>query len=566
MLDLKKKEFTGISLEDDVLRIATIAISKGKVIVTRVQTAKLVESLVKPEDTTAEDDLDVLTEDDETIFGIDENSLGGSSLDEESINDWDMAEDGTGTGALEDTNGSLLAGILGVINNRAASVSLGIPLGNTYFQVINDLDIKKTGKRKLKKDLHDRLEALYGHVVSDDQMNYQTREDGSLLMTSIEAEIPTLRLIDEALPLYSGKAFVRDIVAEEAALVGLVRANYELLDHQYTCIVHVEDMSTHVIFMHGKEFHSILPIIAEGNKTTRVVRTIFSKILFEVDRGKIPTLDRIVLTGDTVNGKLTTFLSDQFLDVEVTPFEYDGNRFEVDEQVGEEYREYLKAIGTAWSAADIPENAYLKLSLIPKYVQVRQQVFKLAWHGFILLAMIALTPVFLNQVYQNRSQTISENQQQILRLDQLIKENRAVADVVDRLSAEYATLSTQVSLLDTLSINSLRWSKTLQIMNNTAESTNSVWFTSVQADNEKMLIQGISLYRDRIPKVSNSFGTAIIQQVIERDLRGLTVYDFTLLVTSTTRDERIFRPEKVTAPDDLLLLRESTTTVGTIEQ
>jgi hypothetical protein len=566
VFDLKNKEFTGVSLDDDLLRIATIAVSKGKVIVKRVQTAKLVAPLGNTEQSETDEDIGETPEDDEAIFGIEEAATVAKSLDANAIDDWDMADDGSGSDVLQDSNGSLFAGVLTAIDPKSISVGLGIPFGNSYLQAVNDVDLKKTSKRKLKKDLHDRLEALYGHVVSDEQMTYQVRDDGTLLLASIESEIPTLRLFDEALPMYPGKAIIRDIIADEAILIGLIRANYELLDHQYTCIVHVEDKTTHVIFMHGKEFHSILPIIAEGNKTTRVVRTIFSKILFEVDRGKVPTLDRIVLTGDTVNGKLITFLTDQFIDVEVTPFEFNGNIFEVDEEVTEDYRKYLKAIGTAWSAADVSDNKFLKIPLIPKYVQVRQQVLKLAWHGFILLALIAITPLLLNQVYLEKSQAINDNQQQIQRLDQQIRENRAIAQVVDKLSAEYATYSTQVALLDTLSINSLRWSRTLRIMNNTAETTNSVWFTSVQADNNRLLIQGVSLYRDRIPRVSNSFGTAIIQQVIERDLRGFTVYEFTLLVTRTTNDPHIFRPEKVTAPDDLLLLRENPTTRGTIEQ
>lgn len=566
MFDLRKKEITGISFEDDVIRMANILVHKDRIVVKRVQSAKLVQPLYKPEAEGADDELGLAQETDDEIFGLDDDELSGKKpLEDELSDNWDMAEVGGGDSELEESNGSLLSGIFTAFNPKSSSLSLGIPFGNTYLQNISDVNLKKTSKRKLNIDLHDRLEALYGHPITDDQMVYQQVGESNLLLASIEAEIPTLRLVDEAIPFYNGKIFVRDIVADEAVLIGLVRANYELLDHQYTCIVHVEEKSTHIIFIHGTEFHSILPIIAEGSKTNRVVRTIFSKILFEVDRGQIPTLDRIILTGSTVDGKLTTFLADQFLDVEVSPFEYDGNYFEIDEEIEGDYRDYLKPIGIAWSAAKTPEGKFLDLSLVPKYVQTRQQVFKLAWHGIILLFLIAMTPIILNQMYQERSATLAEKEQQILRIDQQLRETRAIANMVDRLSAEYTQYETKVKLLDTLSHNTLKWSRTLRIINNSTENVNSLWFTSFQADNNNVILQGISLYRDRIPKISNSFGNATIQQVVERELRGLTVYEFTLIIASVTNDPNIFRPEKVKAPENLLLLQETGETSGVLQ-
>ncbi|HAC14623.1 MAG TPA: hypothetical protein DCE78_01580, partial [Bacteroidetes bacterium] len=376
--------------------------------------------------------------------------------------------------------------------------------------------------------------------------------------------IPALKLVDDATPFYKGKLGVRDIIPEESLLIGLVRANYEILEHQYTSIVHVEDQTTRIIFMHGREFHSILPEITEGSNSNKVVNTIFSKILFEVDRGKIPTLDRIIITGSTVQGSLQQFLTEQFLDVEISAFEFSGDKVEVLETVAGEYKKYKMAIGAAWAALDTQRKDFLPLSFVPKYVLTRQQVFKLSWHGYLLLGLIAATPLLLNTFYIQKRDIIQDNTYTISQINQQTEQVLIIANEVDRLATEFTMFDNQVKLLDTLSYNSLKWSRTLGVVNAASQSIEGYWLRSVQSSDENLIIQGTSLHRDRIPQLSNQFETAIIQQVTERDYRGVTVYDFTILVTQVVSDYRFFKPDPIELPEDLLKLQEISAT-GTIE-
>jgi len=566
VFDLNKRIFTGISLDDDQLRIAKVSVIKDKLHVLKLQTVRLVEPVfgsAKEDDDSLDDAAE--EEDGDSIFGLDDTPPAPLGGDDPDMDTWDMAEQGVSDEFRQETNVELITALLSDQGVKNANLGLCIPFGATYIQAFGDLDAKKLGKRKLLKELNDRLEALYGHPVTSDQLRYSLRPDGKILVASIEQSIPTIKLIDDAISAYSGKIFVRDVSSEELMLISMVRANYTLADHEYTCIVHTEEQSTRVLFMKGTEFHSILPVIAEGRKTTRVLRTIFSKILFEVDRGKIPTLDRIIVTGDSIDGRLTNFLAEQFMDVVVDDFIYNPEKFETDESIKFIDPMYLKAIGAAWAISGNSRADFLDLNFVPKYVQTRQQVFKLEWHGFILLTLIALVPVFFNYQYQTRKQSIQASQQQMQLLDQQIVETRTIAESVDRLMAEFNGYNTSVTLLDTLSYNALKWSRSLRMINAASENINSVWFTNFQSDGERLVLQGATLYRDRIPRISNAFSNATIQQVVEREERGIIVYEFVLLVHQIVRDESIFRPEKIRAPEDLLLLRENTTAQGVIQ-
>lgn len=567
MFDLNKRIFTGISLDDDQLHIAQVQVVGDKLQLQRLQTVKLVEPIYgQISASTDDDDLTAIPEEDsDSIFGLDESAPPPVVLADADMETWDMAEQGVADAFQIDSNANLLSSVLASADTRNVNLGLCIPFGSTYLQLVSDLDAKKLGKRKLLKELQDRLEALYGHPVTPDHVRYQVKADGKILVASIEQEVPTVKLIDDAEKTIPSKVFVRDVSSEELTLMALVRTNYTLAEHEYTCIVHTEEQSTRVMFMKGPEFHSILPVIAEGRKTTRVLRTIFSKILFEVDRGKIPTLDRIVITGDTVDGRLTNFLAEQFIDVVVDDFLYNPDKFETVAGITEIDPLYIKAIGAAWAASGFSRSDFPDLGFIPKYVLTRQQVFKLEWHGFILLTLIALVPLYFNYQFQNLRQNVQAAQQQIQGLDQQISETRTIAETVDRLTADFTGYNTQVALLDTLSANTLRWSRTLRMINAATENISSIWFTNFQSDGQRLILQGSTLYRDRIPSISNAFHIASIQQVTEREERGIIIYDFTLLVHQIVRDEAMFRPEKVRAPEDLLLLRENPSTQGVIQ-
>jgi type II secretory pathway component PulF len=145
---------------------------------------------------------------------------------------------------------------------------------------IQSIDMRQVFMYKVEKE---------GKVLNGEQEAY-TKEELEKVLIKLGYKVKSINKqlfdIKPSIPNDEIVNFIR-LSGEELMLISMVRANYSLADHEYTCIVHTEEQSTRVLFMKGTEFHSILPVIAEGRKTTRVLRTIFSKILFEVDRGKI---------------------------------------------------------------------------------------------------------------------------------------------------------------------------------------------------------------------------------------------------------------------------------------
>jgi Tfp pilus assembly protein PilN len=549
MFELKSKLTTGVSLEDDKLRVATVTFNKGKMKVMRLNTVTLVTPVRKGGASTINQPLvsDQPIEPSSLLLDLDDDM--GSAPPKPSVpsidGDFDMSKDIAIEGIDIESNASQMAEILNGEDSKSVNIALNIPIGESYFQVVSDINHKKLGKKKTHKELKERVTAYYGQMVSDDQVRYYVRDDGTLFVASIGTSIESLDILDSALPIYMGKVNVREIIPDEAVLVGLTRANYKLQDQQYTCIIHAEDSRTAVLFLQGKRVHTILPVINEGRNNPKFVRTVFSKILFEIDRGKIPTLDQVIITSDTPDEQMGNYLREQFIDIDVEAFQFNPDIFEIDEtiEIGE-LQDHLRAIGVAWAAGAGSESDFPGLSFVPERVLLRQQVFKLGWHGYVLLAIIALFPLVFNYRFQNISTEYDANQQTIDFLDTQIAETKPIADTVDQFMADFNDYSARLGLLDDLSAETQKWSTTLTMVNKSTQEIRSIWIRSLASQpTGGILIQGSSLSRDRIPMISESFENAVILSVQERDGRP-TVFDFTLLVTKIVADESIFNPPR----------------------
>lgn len=544
---MARKEYIGLSLQGRELRIAVVEAVTKQIAVKRLFTTELpLDTGTGPSAGPGESDAQPEVDDIEDLLGI---KSAEPEKPADTDDEWDMTEDGVGDGFRADTNELVLANLLTGFNPKSAQVALTVPAGQSLFQIFADADYRKRKKKDIQELIHDRLFSTYGRDITANNYAHTIRDaDGALLLSSMEGSNALLNLVDMTTTVFPGKLAIRDIKPEELYLVALVRANYQILDTEYTVLIHILDRQTHIIILHGTKMVGILPVIPEGSKSSRVMKTIFSKLLFELDRGQLPTIDRIILTGDDLKGKALSFLEEQFMEVRIGRLELDPMKVTLPSDFAEDPTPYASAIAAAWSATGRDSVLFPKISLIPAYVLTRQAVFKLAWHGYILLLLIAGSPFMFNQAYQSKAARYEELKTEVSTLTAQISESRILSTVVDQLNAEIGMLTVNTNLLDTLAKNTQLWSYTLSMLNARVAEMRGVWIQNIQYDDRGLIIQGYSLNRERIPMVSNLFAHATIQQVLEVTERTALYYEFAIQVHKIAPNETLTSPLPVEPP------------------
>jgi len=547
------KEYIGLALQDDIIRVARMRIDGKKLKLVKLDRFSLVEKIKTDYQSEALEDNDQEVsfedEDADSIFGLEE---GAQEAEEEEINfddldDLDEESDDLSLDMVEETesaqsNELLMYNILSGIDPKKVHIGLNIPAGNTIFQVIRDTDFNEIKKKDLVQDLEEKLESIYGMAKSTDNYSYEIREDGSLLLGSVDDESVTLQLVNGAREFYNGKITVEEIIPDEMSLAGLVRANYELHPDEITGIIQFGKQSCRVVFMKGEEVWLVSPIINEGTEKKSFLNTVFSKILFQLDTGEVPNLDRILLANNTTGEKAVTFFRDNFPDIHVENLRLREDFIDSENVDEGSLPSFTTAIGTALAASKTKEDYFPDLSFIPKYVVDRQKIFQLQWHGMLILFLIFLTPITFNYFYNQNARKISSLSNNLNRMKDQIQRITPTVNKTNELSQNLSILKKKLTMLDTLSRGSKEWTVKFNMLDRGIKQVKSSWISSLSESNKGTFVQGYTLYRNRIPKIVNIFDEATLLSVDDEEMRDNTVYKFSILVEKFAQSDSIYSP------------------------
>lgn len=575
---LQNKTYTGIVVEGDSLKIARVKLAGKKVSLVSLDQVRLVEPLKRQRREKAEPEMDTdvfggadeSLDDDDIIFGLDDDNdddeLGELDLEnfEDDLDDLDFDDLDEGSEEIVDTdmvdesetpssNELLLYNLFNSGDANRVDLGLSIPAGQTIFQILKDVDFSETKKKDLQVIVDDRLDALHGASKGDDYYSYSVRDDGALLLTSIDDEPQILTLINRTLELYNGKLFIHKVLPDEILLLGLIRANYDLDANSITGVVQFGENSTRIIFLKGNQLWIVSPIITESIKSQRFLNTVFSKILFQLDTGEVPNLDRLIICNNSLGDEAVEFFEERFQDVDVAEFKFSEDFIEAEHINPSSISSFTTAIGAAWAASGHQKEVLPKISFLPSYVDDRQKIFKLQWHGFLLLLLILLTPIVGNHFYTQNAADIDRLQSEISTLDAQIRSLEPTVQRYNQISNELSQIQSKLTLLSELNQGTLRWSTNLNLINRGVEDVNSLWLTDMRpVQNNNIELVGYALYRNRIPQLANTFNDVTLLNVTSQLIREQEVYQFEYVIKTFFEDEGIYTPESVQGIRELI--------------
>ncbi|MGM0739114.1 MAG: PilN domain-containing protein [Bacteroidota bacterium] len=556
---MKKKDFIGLALDKNKIYTAHLTRAKGRLELVDVETMELpeiVESQARPRLSDFQPREAKSPGDDDVLFGLDDDTGDFESIDLDEFTGSETEEDDetrVGEGSEEQSNEQVLSNFFTNFGKRSLQLGVNIAHGKTIFQPLEAVDLKKMKKKEQKEYVAQLLSPMYDQEVTEDQYAWEVDEQGDGWLISYDNDHSFLSLIDLADITYDGSVSIREMMSDEIIWTGMVRSHYELSDDQITGLVSIGERSSRLIFMKGDRLFHVLPVINEGSKSRNVLQTLFSKLLFEIDKGTLPALDQMIVMQSTKPGtEVIEFFRDQFIDVDVDMFRPDPHKLTVPEELKnnpEALRPYITAIGAAQAASGFDTNKWPDLSLLPEYIRERQRYLKLEWHGAVLLVMIALAPLVINMWYQNLTSERDQLAQDIQTLDTRIVQTRPVAQEVEQMLEEQAVVREVNDRIVTLSRNNLLWSETLGQINNGIAQIPNTWLTSLRVAGDELQIEGYTLYRNRIPLAARVFNDARINSVNEGMMREADVLEFSLRVHNFKDEEERFSPE-IPEPDE----------------
>ncbi len=521
---ISTKEKRAVGLFVDGLDLKYVSLEKVKNVI-QLRDFKTVRLVTKLDETKYESELDDLS------FGSTETTT--FDLDEDTGTQPDLGEEAAGPSL---SNEKVISNLLSDMGDEGYAISYAVTEPAIDYHIL-ETDFGLQGK-KLKERVLEELGNMRSVVPEADAVSILETGTGSLICIVREDGVNLANLIADA-RISEGKRAPRIPVIDtaEVALMNSVRLNYRFESDEHTLILYVAQEFTRLIFMRGNEYQHFAPVIAEGIESLNLQNTIYSRASLEQDNIGIHHLDRIILAGDAQRLGLREFFKDKFSVSDVNYIKYDEldtSLFSADSV--DELSEYAVPIATAWKVLDPKNPAMYPSNLLPSHIMAEQNVFQLAWHGYIAFILLFVLTVFfaaqipMQQAKINRlAEEIDFKETQALEVAQL---ESSIAEV----RGEIGKLRDALDLYEQLVPGYNRWSRNLTHLSTGVNDINSLWILDVQSTGDHgrgLEINGYSIYRSRIPRFFNLFDNAILQEVLVQEIRGRIVYRFKVLIDDT---------------------------------
>jgi len=114
----------------------------------------------------------------------------------------------------------------------------------------------------------------------------------------------------------------------------------------------------------------------------------------------------------------------------------------------------------------------------------------------------------------------------------------------EEISIELNTMQEQLSLLQDLNENNIKWTVTLDRFNQAVQNTGGLWVTSFRQNEDLIMVDGLSLYQERIPELAARFETVTLLNVRKQEIREREIYSFSMMVRDVVGDPSLFTPQQ----------------------
>jgi Tfp pilus assembly protein PilN len=505
------KSVIGIFVDGLDVKLAHLTVRKKRVIVQELKSATLLSKLQeqKTADTMA--------------------PAMGETTDAFSLTETTAPEALTET--QSEDNNAVLLGLLAQYPSNRYSLTYSLAEPAIYYHVLES-DFGLRGK-KLKDRILEELKNIRAFQPAADAVDAIRTDEGNLLCIVREDGLSLINSLDNVKGFMGGRIpFIPAIDSADISLMNLVRLNYDLQPQEVSVIIYIGIEFTRLIFMRGDQFYQFAPILGEGHDSPNLQNTVYSRLLLEQDNLAIPHINRIILAGESKRIGFRDFLLQQLPDQEVDYLlapRLDSSELNADQQ--ESISEYAVSIGAAWKVLEPANKNVYNINLLPAEVREGQRVFKLAWHGYLLLLVLFLSTLFFTWQVAQKSKEIKELRDQLTLKEGQRAENQTLASSIGVLQEQLSRYKTSLALYDSLVPGTERWSRVLTQLSHGVEDLNSIWLSDFAAGQEGVIkLNGFTVYRTRIPRLSTLFDNSLLKEVNVQTIRDQTVYKYNIEV------------------------------------
>lgn len=407
--------------------------------------------------------------------------------------------------------------------------SLAISLGEPYIRTFLTAREPKESAGKTVKRILAEAQHHYNVELSRDMVAWQPTGGTSIVAAARVESTPLLEVFAQPLGTQRRPTRINLVTSNDVALVNLVRVHFRVQESEIVHVINVGRDETRLLIMRGGELRFIAPTIQQGASDRDFITMLNNRIELAAENAGYPKADTVVLAGFAEE----IGLKDEILVNNPHVVFHSLSRLRVqhgsDEAILRDIGHYSAPISVAWEKLQPKSPHFLRLTLVPRHILDEQKSLKLAWHGFLLLAVLFVATTALTVLGLQRQSRITSLSSALEYEKRQVSEQRAIVDQITTLEQRSAAITTATNTLDTLLLNSEQWGETLDTLAKATGALRNIWVSEFKPDPEGgMTMVGYSMTRASVPAFSNLVGTSTLREVSVQEIGKRKVYRYDL--------------------------------------
>ena len=339
-------------------------------------------------------------------------------------------------------------------------------------------------------------------------------------------------LRDINLVLSKEKYFYSYIDTNEISLINLLRHNYEFPPDEYVLVIYIGVDYKVGIILKDKNHIKTFPIIVQDTDPDNLRQAIYSKVIMEQDISDIPITKNVIFAGDHATEEDIEFFRNKFSEGDSIT-RLDLKHLHVQEGLEKKITPDMIArfaipIALAWKTLQQKNKDFSPCNLLPEKVIENQKYFKIAWHGFIILAAIFYFAFSGTIKNLELKQQVTDYGKTNYSIERELSRNRELIKRLDEIKFKLTDLQAIMRKVEQITGKKNQWTYILHTFAHSLQKNQLSWITDLTSNNGGFQIFGYTTSRRSILEFSRLFPEGEIASVTKYDMDDITVWKFDL--------------------------------------
>jgi hypothetical protein len=315
--------------------------------------------------------------------------------------------------------------------------------------------------------------------------------------------------------------------ANDVALTDYFRLTQDHLPEHDTLLVYLgQEYRKAFLFQNGEWMETLKLQITQSNPEPEVIS---SKLALAIDSGQLKEPDTIVVCGDMATEELVEFIKSQFTLASVELLSFRKLVIAIQDSESIENATLLKytiPIALAYKALFPDDDRFTPSNFLPPRIVEGQKVFKVAWHGFIVLFFVFAVAFIFTNLIMKSALTIRQELSLKRDLEYRLELRRREADEIQKIRTELNSQEKNIEVLQKLLTDKNPWTEILNTANQVFSGQPQSWLTNMKLEEGVLILTGVTTKRAAIVEFAKAFPGSQIHKVSHSKIKGNPVWSF----------------------------------------